>query len=75
MYVVKRNGTKEEVHFDKITARIRNLTEGLDKRFIDPVSFRVPIGDTSLANPGISTRCVARVPTLLATYYTDYVLW
>ena len=37
MYVVKRDGRKEEVHFDKITARIRNLTEGLDKRFIDPV--------------------------------------
>lgn len=37
MYVVKRDGRHEEVQLDKITARIRNLTEGLDKRYIDPV--------------------------------------
>jgi len=37
MHVIKRDGRKEEVHFDKITARIRKLTDGLDKRFIDPV--------------------------------------
>lgn len=37
MYVIKRDGRQEEVHFDKITARIRTLTDGLDKRFIDPV--------------------------------------
>lgn len=37
MYVIKRDGSKEEIQFDKVTARIRNLTHGLDKRFIDPV--------------------------------------
>jgi hypothetical protein len=40
MYVLKRDGSKEEVHFDKITARIRKLTYGLDKRYIDPVRGR-----------------------------------
>lgn len=40
LYVVKRNGSKEEVHFDKITERIKKLTYGLDRRYIDPVSAR-----------------------------------
>ena len=38
MFVIKRDGKKEEVHFDKITARIKKLCYGLDKRYIDPVS-------------------------------------
>jgi len=33
MYVVKRNGHHEEVHFDKITSRIARLAYGLD---VDP---------------------------------------
>lgn len=37
MKVVKRDGRREDVHMDKITARIRNLCDGLDARFIDPV--------------------------------------
>lgn len=38
LYVVKRSGKREEVRFDKITERIKKLTYGLDKRYIDPVS-------------------------------------
>lgn len=38
LYVIKRDGRPEEVHFDKITERIKKLTYGLDKRYIDPVS-------------------------------------
>jgi hypothetical protein len=37
MQVIKRDGSKEDVHLDKITERIRRLTEGLDQRYIDPV--------------------------------------
>ena len=36
MFVIKRNGQKQEVHFDKITSRIKNLAYGLDTRFCDP---------------------------------------
>ena len=39
MYVVKRDGRKEPVHFDKITARITKLSYGLNPEFCDPVSF------------------------------------
>ncbi len=40
MYVVKRDGRKEPVHFDKITARIKKLSYGLNPNFCDPVSDR-----------------------------------
>jgi hypothetical protein len=38
MYVVKRDGKKEPVRFDKITARINKLSYGLNTQFCDPVS-------------------------------------
>ena len=37
MYVVKRSGKKEPVHFDKITARIAKLCYGLDQVKVQPV--------------------------------------
>jgi len=40
MYVVKRDGRQEPVHFDKITARINKLSYGLNPDFCDPVSAR-----------------------------------
>lgn len=43
MYVIKRSGKKEEVHFDKITQRIKNLTTGLDTRYIDPVAVSMKV--------------------------------
>ncbi|KAI8852259.1 ribonucleotide reductase M1 [Chytridium lagenaria] len=35
MYVVKRDGRRERVAFDKITARINKLCYGLDSNFVD----------------------------------------
>jgi len=37
VYIVKRDGRKEEVKFDNITKRIRALCDGLDSKFIDPI--------------------------------------
>jgi len=39
MYVLKRNGERQEVKFDNITKRIRNLCEGLDAKYVDPVAI------------------------------------
>ena len=39
MFVIKRDGRKEPVKFDKITARINKLSYGLNPRFCDPVSL------------------------------------
>ncbi|KAH9757669.1 Ribonucleoside-diphosphate reductase [Citrus sinensis] len=37
MYVIKRDGRKEPVRFDKITARLKKLSYGLSKEHCDPV--------------------------------------
>ncbi|KAG7027121.1 Ribonucleoside-diphosphate reductase large subunit [Cucurbita argyrosperma subsp. argyrosperma] len=37
MYVVKRDGRQEAVHFDKITARLKKLSYGLSSDHCDPV--------------------------------------
>lgn len=37
MYVVKRDGKKQPVSFDKITKRIGKLCDGLNKQYVDPV--------------------------------------
>ncbi|KAH7658454.1 ribonucleoside-diphosphate reductase subunit M1 protein [Dioscorea alata] len=37
MYVVKRDGRQESVHFDKITARLKKLSYGLSQEHCDPV--------------------------------------
>jgi len=37
MYVIKRNGMKEKVLFDKITSRVMKLAYGLNTQFVDPV--------------------------------------
>jgi len=37
MFVIKRDGRKESVKFDKITARIEKLCYGLDRRFVNSI--------------------------------------
>ncbi|XP_044392464.1 uncharacterized protein [Triticum aestivum] len=37
MYVVKRDGRTETVHFDKITVRLKKLSYGLSQEHRDPV--------------------------------------
>ncbi len=37
MFVVKRNGEREHVKFDKITARLQKLDYGLNADYVDPV--------------------------------------
>lgn len=37
MHVIKRNGKRESVKFDKITARIEKLCYGLDRRFVNSI--------------------------------------
>lgn len=37
MYVIKRDGSRASVSFDKITSRITKLCYGLDPKYVDPV--------------------------------------
>ncbi|MBR9845574.1 MAG: ribonucleoside-diphosphate reductase subunit alpha [Algicola sp.] len=44
MYVVKRNGRKEPIMFDKITARVRKLCYGLNE-LVDPIKVAMRVID------------------------------
>jgi hypothetical protein len=39
MQVLKRSGKREEVSFDKITARIKKLCYGLDSNFVESIEI------------------------------------
>ncbi len=45
MFVIKRDGTKETVKFDKITARIQKLSYGLDPTHVDPIQVAKKVID------------------------------
>lgn len=45
MFVVKRDGRKEDVKFDKITSRINKLCYGLDSRFVDSIKISQKVAD------------------------------
>ncbi|WFD45246.1 ribonucleoside-diphosphate reductase [Malassezia psittaci] len=39
IYVYKRDGRKEQVRFDKVTARVAKLCYGLDMNYVDPIEI------------------------------------
>jgi ribonucleoside-diphosphate reductase alpha chain len=43
MLVVKRDGHRESVKFDKITARIEKLCYGLDQKYVNPVEIAMKV--------------------------------
>lgn len=45
MFVIKRDGTRESVKFDKITARIQKLSYGLDPNHVDPIQVAKKVID------------------------------
>jgi len=53
MYVVKRDGQRQEVRFDAITRRISQLCEGLDPKYVHPVPITQKVVEGFFA--GIST--------------------
>ena len=69
MFVIKRDGRKEPVHFDKITARITKLSYGLNPDFCDPVSIprAAPSGEISFSSGSAPTLDTAVLRRLLAS--------
>jgi hypothetical protein len=43
MLVLKRDGHRESVKFDKITARIEKLCYGLDTKYVSPVEVAMKV--------------------------------
>ncbi|MAF91422.1 MAG: ribonucleoside-diphosphate reductase subunit alpha [Bdellovibrionaceae bacterium] len=76
MFVVKRNGKKEPVKFDKITARVAKLCYGLNEDFVDPVE----VGKKVVAGiyDGVTTTeldtLAAETAAYLTTLHPDYAI-
>ena len=74
MYVVKRDGRQEIVHFDKITSRINKLCYGLDPVHVDAtfISQKVVQG----VYPGVTTieldELAAQTAASCATKHPDF---
>lgn len=43
MFVLKRDGRKETIMFDKITSRIQKLCYGLNMDYVDPPSITIKV--------------------------------
>jgi ribonucleoside-diphosphate reductase alpha chain len=76
MIVIKRNGRKETVKLEKITARIEKLCYGLDMSFIDP--FEICQKVVSGIYDGISTveldNLAAEISASMTTRHPDYAI-
>ena len=74
MYVIKRDGRKEPVKFDKITSRITRLCYGLDANHIDPVKVAQRI--ISGIYEGVTTaeldNLAAETAAYMTTIHPDY---
>ena len=76
MQVIKRNGKKESVKFDKITARIEKLCYGLDRRFVSAVDVAKKVIEGLY--DGVSTteldNLAAETSASLTVKHPDYAL-
>lgn len=73
MYVVKRNGRKEPMMFDKITSRVRKMCYGLNN-LVDPVkiSMRVIEGLYDGVTTSELDNLAAEVAATMTTAHPDY---
>ena len=74
MFVVKRNGKKEPVQFDKITARISRLCYGLNDNYVDPIEVakKVIAGVYDNVTTTELDTLAAETAAYLTTVHPDY---
>lgn len=76
MYVIKRDGRKEAVKFDKITARIKKLCYGFNPAIVDPVKISMKVIEGIYE--GVTTaqldNLAAEVAASLTIQHPDYAL-
>jgi ribonucleoside-diphosphate reductase alpha subunit len=74
MLVLKRDGHRESVKFDKITARIEKLCYGLDPKFINPVEVAMKV--INGLYDGVSTQeldnLAAEIAASMTTKHPDF---
>lgn len=76
MYVVKRDGRRESVKFDKITARIDKLCYGLDTKYVDAISVSKKVIDGLYDGVGTVEldKLTAETAASLTTIHPDYAI-
>ncbi len=76
MQVIKRSGRREEVSFDKITARLRKLTYNLDTTYVNliEVSKKVIMGLYDNVTTVELDNLAAETAATMATIHPDYAL-
>ena len=76
MYVYKRDGRKEPVRFDKITARVQRLCYGLDTAHVDAVAItqRVISGVYQGVNTIELDNLAAETAAYMTTIHPDYAI-
>lgn len=76
MFVIKRDGRRESVKFDKITARIERLCYGLDPYFVQPVEVAMKV--VSGIYDGVTTSeldtLAAETSASMTTKHPDYAI-
>jgi len=74
MLVLKRDGRRESVKFDKITARIEKLCYGLDPKFVNPVELAMKV--INGLYDGVSTQeldnLAAEIAATMTTKHPDF---
>lgn len=76
MYVIKRDGNRESVKFDKITARVQKLCYGLDPVHVNPVPVAMKVIEGIYE--GVTTseldNLAAEIAASMTTKHPDYAL-
>lgn len=76
MYVLKRDGRKESVMFDKISSRIEKLAYNLNKDHVDPPAITLKV--VSGLYPGVTTQeldnLAAETAATMTTQHPDYAI-
>jgi len=76
MYVIKRDGNKETVKFDKVTARIQKLCYGLEPSHVNPINVAMKVIEGIYE--GVTTseldNLAAETAASLTTKHPDYAL-
>ncbi len=76
MQVIKRSGKREDVSFDKITARIKKLCYGLNPKFVEPIEVAKMV--VQGLYDGVSTtqldNLAAEIAASLTSRHPDYAI-
>ncbi|MFY0594042.1 ribonucleoside-diphosphate reductase subunit alpha [Roseivirga sp.] len=74
MLVIKRDGRRESVKFDKITARVEKLSYGLDSNFVEPIDVAKKVIEGLF--DGVSTpeldNLAAEIAATMTVRHPDY---